>query len=236
MRLIRDTTGRFRERPHFDPEELDGECDYIITSFLRTLHGELPLPIPTDSLTKLIERDAAQLDLYADLRDEDSEIHGMTEFFVDRKPIVRIARELSEQPHREHRLRTTLTHEYGHVKFHSYLYATQATLHELHGFDRPDLRICNRQSIVSALATDWMEWQAGFACGALLMPLSLLKPAIKTFLSEQGLAPPLPTHSEEGRALRARVATTFDVSDQAADVRLNRLHYLVPHAVSDRLL
>lgn len=236
MRLVRDTTGRFRERPHFDPEELDRECDDIITAFLRTLHGEIPLPIPTNTLTKLIERDAAQLDLYADFKDEAAEIHGMTEFFVDGKPIVRIARELSEQPHREHRLRTTLTHEYGHVKFHSYLFATQATLHELHGMERTNVRICNQRSIVNAAVADWMEWQAGFACGSLLMPLSMLKPVLTTFLGEQDLATPLAADSAEGLALRARISTVFDVSDQAAQVRLSRLNYLVPHAVSGRLL
>ena len=122
MRYVRDTTGRFDQRPHYEMSELDEECEYIITSFMQELHGRLILPISTDDLTKLIERDAADLDLYADLSDEGPDVEGTTYFQPGQKPTVRIASELSESSRSEHRLRTTLTHEYGHVKFHAPLW------------------------------------------------------------------------------------------------------------------
>ncbi len=88
-----------------------------------TVYGDIILPIPTDVITKLIERNTQYLDLYADLsKEEGSNVEGVTDFYPGDKPIVRIAKALSEGINRGHRLRTTLTHEYGHVKFHDYLY------------------------------------------------------------------------------------------------------------------
>jgi hypothetical protein len=81
--------------------------------------------IPTEALTKLIERDAGDLDLYADLSQEGPEVQGLTEFFPNQKPNVKILGALSQQSN-EHRLRTTLTHEYGHVKFHDCLWQADA--------------------------------------------------------------------------------------------------------------
>src|SRR6266849_10044617 len=45
-----------------------------------------------------------------------------------RKPRVRISRTLTESDHREHRLRTALCHELGHVVLHACLYATEPLL------------------------------------------------------------------------------------------------------------
>ncbi|MBF6560343.1 MAG: hypothetical protein IVW56_08650, partial [Candidatus Binataceae bacterium] len=66
-------------------------------------------------VTMLIERDAADLDLATNLSDDIHEVFGFTQFERGQKPVVKIARELWEQRHRNNRLRTTLTHEYGHV-------------------------------------------------------------------------------------------------------------------------
>jgi hypothetical protein len=80
VRYVPDTTRRFRLRPHYETAELDGECEVIITTFLEELYGELILPIPTDALTKLIERDAADLDLYADLSADGPDVEGGNRF------------------------------------------------------------------------------------------------------------------------------------------------------------
>ena len=77
--------------------------------------GGFRLPIPTDNLIRMIEADTDDLDLYADLPDDED---GHTDFFVDQKPIVKIAKRLSD-PRYENRLRMTLGHEYGHVWFHA---------------------------------------------------------------------------------------------------------------------
>ena len=62
---VRDQTGRFLQRPHYKPEELDRECESVITGFLKDLYGEVRYPVDTEDLKKLIERDAEDLDVYA---------------------------------------------------------------------------------------------------------------------------------------------------------------------------
>jgi hypothetical protein len=156
MRYVRDATGRFAQRPHYEPGELDQECELLITEFMRERYGQLILPLPTDALTKLIERDAADLDLYADLSSEGPDVQGVTVFYPGRKPKVRIAADLGEQEWREHRLRTTLTHEYGHVKFHAYLWEIEAPSRDISPSMAPRVasRQCRRQTIIGAPRTD----------------------------------------------------------------------------------
>jgi hypothetical protein len=172
MRYVRDTSGRFAQRPHYEPAELDLECERLITEFMRERYGDLVLPLPTDALTKLIERDAADLDLYADLSAEGADVQGVTDFYPGQRPKVRIAADLAEQEWREHRLRTTLTHEYGHVKFHAYLWELEPPARDMFpGMARRTASPqCRRQTIIGAAPSDWMEWQAGYICGAILMP------------------------------------------------------------------
>ena len=59
MKLIPDHTGRFPERPHYEIEELEDECERIITSFLERRYGQIVIPVPTDALKVLIEGEAA---------------------------------------------------------------------------------------------------------------------------------------------------------------------------------
>jgi hypothetical protein len=53
--------------------------------------------VPTEALTILIERDAADLDLYADLSGEGADVQGVTELAAGARPSVKIARELTLQ-------------------------------------------------------------------------------------------------------------------------------------------
>jgi len=227
VKYVRDATGRFGQRPHFEPVELDNECERIITDFLRDVYGKVTFPVQTDTLTKLIERDAADLDLYADLSAEGQEIEGVTHFYADGKPKVAIARELSEQPRREHRLRTTLTHEYGHVKFHAHLWQADPAAIDMFD-DRPRVAAprCERNTIINAPATDWMEWQAGYVCGAILMPRAALSRIALQLGSEQGVEGPPVVGTPAAQLLEAKVAEVFDVSGEAARVRMLKLGFL----------
>jgi Zn-dependent peptidase ImmA (M78 family) len=227
VKYVRDATGRFGQRPHFEPVELDNECEQIITDFLRDLYGHVAFPVQTDALTKLIERDAADLDLYADLSTDRREVEGVTHFYADRKPRVEIARELSEQPRREHRLRTTLTHEYGHVKFHAHLWqADPAAIDMFEDRPRPPEPRCERNNIINAAASDWMEWQAGYVCGAILMPRSALRRIALQALSEQGIEGAAIVGTASAQLLETAVAVAFDVSGEAARVRMLKLGFL----------
>lgn len=228
MKWVSDPTGRFPRRPYYEEGELDRLCEQAISDFLVDRHGKVLLPIPTDDLTVLIEQDAEDLDLYADLSGEGSEAQGVTHFFPSEKPRVKIAREISEQEYRENRLRTTLAHEYWHVKCHAPLYDMEAApslfpeLYEQH----PALK-CHRSSILGAGTTDWLEWQAGYASGALLMPRTHLDCLVRNVQIELEIYGSSGANSPKGLEVIRRVARAFAVSRDAARVRLVQLGYLM---------
>ncbi|MCS6320195.1 MAG: ImmA/IrrE family metallo-endopeptidase [Nitrospira sp.] len=225
---VRDTTGRFGMRPHYTEEELDAECEQVISSFMRRLHGDLCYPISTDDLTKLIEEHVDDLDLYANLFAYGEDVEGVTEFLTGRRPRVKIARYLSEDPRYENRLRTTLTHEFGHVCLHAYLWQMQAMQGNLFKSQTQSHApaACKRETITGAKKTDWMEWQAGYACGALLMPATPLKRLIGDYVREHAVYGTVTEHTAHGQALIAKTVRTFGVSRDAAQVRLFQLKFL----------
>lgn len=224
MKYVRDQTGRFQQRPHYQPEELDRECESLITSFIKGLHGEIRYPIETEDLKTLIERDTDDLDVYADLSTYGAEVEGLTEFNPGRKPSVKLASHLTEDDRRENRLRTTLTHEYGHVRFHSYLFEVEPRQADLLR-QQPNVNkiVCKRDTMIDARQTDWMEWQAGYACGALLMPKTAVVATCRGYVEKHAAYGTISLQTVHGAALIASITETFQVSKDAARVRLLKL-------------
>lgn len=221
MKWVTDRTGRFAQRPHYLSEELDSECERAILAFLNKRYGKAEFPIETDDLTVFIE-EQADLDSYADLSAEGEGVEGVTEFVSGRRPVVKIADALNAS-HLENRLRTTLTHEYGHIHFHRFMFedgqgATGSLFAQTHAAQGNK---CHRDSIVGAPERDWMEWQAGYACGAILMPVTALFDAVQRFRAESNLLySNLSLQSEPGQNLITAVAASFQTSRDAARVRL----------------
>jgi IrrE N-terminal-like domain len=230
MREVRDTTGRFGLRPHYQPAELDRLCEALLAQFFKPIHGDIPIPILTDDLTRLIERDVSDFDPGADLSEFGIDVEGVTEFAPARKPRVRIAAELAYDERRENRYRTTLTHEYGHVHFHGYLFALQSASADLLQQARPAVQVCKRETIIDARNSDWMEWQAGYVSGALLMPISFIRKVVGIFHEERGMFGPAASGTAEAAALIERIRSTFQVSADAARVRLTKLGFLATQA------
>jgi hypothetical protein len=230
VRQVRDNTGRFALRPHYEPTELDRECETLLTKFFRPTHGAIPVPIQTDDFTRLIEREVSDFDPGADLREYGQDVEGVTEFRPGRKPRVRIAGDLAYDEQRENRCRTTLTHEYGHVHFHGYLFEIEPKSGDL--FQRPGrgdgVQVCKRQTILDTRPADWMEWQAGYVCGALLMPVSLIRAAVGEFLERRKIFGPVAGGSDDGASLVELVRRRFSVSAEAARIRLLKLNLLTP--------
>jgi len=167
MRYVRDTVHGFRERLHYEGGELDAMFENAGVDFLKEKYGKAEYPISTDDLTMLIEKDVADLDQYADLSQYGEGVEGMTEFPRSGKPRVAI----SHTVHRhENRLRTTLSHEYGHVRLHAYLFALVDRQLRFGQNRKPNAIYCLRDAMLPAGKRDWMEWQAGYASGAALMP------------------------------------------------------------------
>lgn len=224
MRWVFDLTRRFKRRPHYDTTEIDDECERLIAAFLAEQRGSVTYPIGTDELRVLIEQHVEYLDVFADLSDEGPDVQGVTYFQPDGRPIVKVSRDLGEERWRENRLRTTLAHEFGHVRLHSFLWVTEAESLPLFAehAGKPAGPRCHRQDLVRPRErSDWMEWQAGYASGSFLMPrsavLRLIGPVPQTPMQLD--SPPAAGHVES-------VRQAFAVSGDAARVRIAQLGYL----------
>lgn len=227
VKYVADRTGRFSQRPHYEPKELDKECEAIIGGFLKTRHAKIEFPVSTDDLTVLIENDTESLDLYADLSAYGKDVEGMTQFQPGRKPKVMISEALAADQNRQNRLRTTLAHEYGHVRFHAYLWEMEPQTPDLLKRNpRANVQVCFRDKILDAAQTDWMEWQAGYICGALLMPISRVRALAGTYCESNGLFGIVGQSDSHGRALIDATRKAFDVSADAARIRLIKLGIL----------
>lgn len=228
MKWVKDRTGRFARRPHYLPAELDDECEQLLASFLKSRHASVSLPITTDDLTVLIESLTESLDLYANLAGQGGEVEGVTDFIPRRRPKVRISKGLTEDKRMSNRLRTTLTHELGHVHFHSFLFDVEQSGDLFDSQAEPQSNRCTRSTILQATQTDWMEWQAGYACGAFLMPATALTSTIRDFLQLRKLTVArFGLNSAEGQELIQTVCAAYEVSRDAARVRLQQRGNLV---------
>jgi hypothetical protein len=216
---IRDSTGRFRRRPWYTQAYLDQRCEQILFEFLYELYGQITIPVPTGALIKLIERDARELNLYADLTEVEEGLLGVTFFEPPGKPEVRIARALYEDLRILHRCRFTLAHEYIHVCVHDPLYQTLAIL------ERREQRCTGDETLALGPKVDWMEWQASYAAGALLMPISRLKLVAAECLGK-GDVTQLAPDSPRAADLKQRASEAFMVSAEAAGVRLIQRGFL----------
>ena len=225
MKWVRDRTGRFPQRPYYEGLELDSECENIISSFLIEKYGKVTLPISTNDLTILIEQKTSELDLYSDLSNEGNNVEGMTIFSRNTHPRVLISNTLSTSSSHTNRLRTTLTHEFGHVVFHNFIWAFEQP--SLFRPDSGNLTIkCNRDTILNARVVDWLEWQAGYASGAFLMPLSSIKEIVHQINIDTNTYGKVPAVSEIGRKMITKVQSMFEVSEDAARVRLLKLDFI----------
>ena len=71
-----------------------------------------------------------------------------------------------------------------------------------------------------------MEWQAGYISGALLMPRSRMQLHVAAVGSERGVEGRLDGESIDGQVLIQRTSELFNVSPEAAGVRLRQLGHL----------
>ena len=226
VKWIADRTGRFPERPHYEASEIDNECERLVIQLLTKIRGRVEYPITTDDLEKLIEGAAKDLDMYADLSTDGPDVEGVTRFASGRKPSVEISSTLSEADNRKNRLRTTLAHEYGHVHFHDGLFQMKMSATDLFSKPSNERIVCKRDKMVDAPVVDWLEWQACYASGAILMPKSAAMNFVEEFRRSRGVAGIITSNQETGVALISLVRTRFDVSEEAARVRLAKLGVL----------
>jgi Zn-dependent peptidase ImmA (M78 family) len=228
MKWVKDRSGKFAKRPHYLPDELDAKCEATIDAFLKERYGAATFPISTDDLTILLEQNVDSLDLYAEPTDLGVDVEGVTDFYSSRKPTVKINKRLIEDSRFENRLRTTLTHELGHVLLHGFMFEGAVKPRSLFDVEeKAESNQCKRSAILTTSESDWMEWQAGFACGAYLMPLAALTRAVQQFIQKSGFhGHQISLQTGAGASLIDDVLTEFSVSRDAARVRLLQRGFL----------
>lgn len=234
MIWVPDTTGRFKERPHYEPEELDVECEAAVEDALLKRRGKVEYPVSTEDLLFMLEQ-VACVDAYADFDHAEGEIWGESEFVPGEQPRVRIWRELTEKDRYENPLRTTITHEYGHVRHHGPLFELHRSQATLYGENSGRSWVCKRQHVEGREKRDWMEWQAGYCSGALLMPKRALRGVVTRFFKDRNLiAAQVGKGTLEEIELVTAVVKGFAVSRDAATVRLKQLRFVVDGGAGQR--
>jgi len=231
MRWVWDHTHRFRMRPDYSAEEINQQCETIVCNCSRKKYGDVVFPLRTDDLRELLETETESLDLCADLSNESGETELLAEFRHGHRPVVRITPGLVQEANLENRLRAALAHAYGHVRLHDFLFQTEegSWLSFFDDYPGSSLRIhrCHRDAIAPLKDEDWMEWQAGYACGALLMPIGPLLALVRQFRHDRDLDhAALSERSLDGATLIHEVAERFQTSWRSSRVRLIQLGIL----------
>jgi hypothetical protein len=71
-----------------------------------------------------------------------------------------------------------------------------------------------------------MEWQAGYVCGALLMPITHFRRVVSSYQQANGIFGPVSLGSKHAAPLIDVIRTEFKVSADAARVRLSQHGFL----------
>lgn len=201
----------------------------IATEFLKEQTAAVRFPLSTADLWSLLKRGVRDLDQHTDSSKFGNRFEGITEFFYRGKPRVTIAGKLVRREKYANRLRTALAHEYDHVQLHAHLCKIGQVRTSTSMVDSEKRSIvirCRRKTMIDAAPSNWMEWQASYACGALLMPMTYVKRLTPNYLAINGLEGLVASDSAHGEALICMVVEEFEVSRDAARVRLEALNIL----------
>ena len=227
-----DKSGRFPQRLYLRPAEIDRDCERLVSNFLQQRHGKVRFPLSTDDLTVLVEEHSSSLDQYADLSGEGDDVEGMTCFLPGELPQVLISAQLTEQANRQNRLRTTLAHELGHAFYHRAVFdhVFAAPPHMFEAARAEPRTVCKRDSMMGTTEFDWLEWQAGYFSGAILMPAQQLRRTVGDLLRDQGIHGAAVIGTAPAAEAERHVMASFQVSGEAARVRLRKLGLLADSA------
>jgi hypothetical protein len=216
---IEDKTGRVHKRPFFSLEEIDRHCERIVHLHNSRIYGQSFPGLRTDALMRMINK-YADLHLYADVSKYGAEVEAITGFKTGEKPTVRIARELFFDRSQNNHLRFVLAHEYAHARFHGAAWRRR-------WMRKGDLVRCSPNRMLTLDGGyDWFEWQANFLGASTLLPKSKVRCVVAAYFGGKELKS-IHQDSSDAHNLTQRVAELFEVSCEAANIRLCGLGYLV---------
>lgn len=233
MKRFRDSKSG-AERLWIEPDEIEArtEAELVKAGLMPTVDA------PAVDVEAFIEQHlGAQFDQYASLP---ADVLGQTDFRVGAPPLVMVNADLTgaaldddDSPlGLKGRWRATVAHEGCHVLFHRCLYNLSPEQGWLFGDDgdavEPAKRLqrCLKRDVVySRTGADWREVQANMGMAALLMPRPLFAAVCQKELSRLG-KDRICADTPEANSVAARLAGAFQVSRQAAMIRLNILGVL----------
>jgi hypothetical protein len=213
-----DKTRRFPKRPFFSLEGMDRHCERIVQLHNSGLYGQ-PVPgLRTDGLLRMLN-DYADLHMYADVSNYGEGVEAVTCFKSCAKPAVRVGKELFFDRSQINHLRFVLAHEFAHARFHSAAWRRRWITEE-------DVRRCSPNRMLTLDAGyDWFEWQANFLGASTLMPKSQVRCVVAAYFGGKELTR-MPRDCRYAHDLTQRVAELFEVSYDAANIRLFQLGWL----------
>jgi IrrE N-terminal-like domain len=214
-----DGTGRFRKRPFFSLDAMDHHCERIVQGHNGKHYGQSVPGLRTDALLRMLN-DYADLHLYEDLSKYGAGVEAITGFVTAKKPTVRVARELFFDRSQNNHLRFVLAHEFAHARFHAAAWRRRWMR------DGDLVRCSPNRMLTLDGGYDWFEWQANFLGASTLMPKSPLQCVVMAYFGGEELTG-IPRDSRDATNLTQRVAELFEVSCEAANIRLCGLGYLV---------
>lgn len=220
--------------------ELD-EIERIMSDEIRRSGQRLSLERPVPDLELFVENHLkADLDQYAALPED---VLGLTQFEPGKPPVMKLNATLTEAADTEApesgkrgRWRATLAHEAAHVLLHRYLFDPAMAQVQRGDFRDPEpaaiqsggLMRCLHRDIAlptqgsTRTSRDWREVQANRGMAALLMPTNIFRRTTIRAIGDLSLGV-VREDSDDEVLLTQTMATKFDVSRQAAQLRLRGL-------------
>jgi hypothetical protein len=235
-----DRSGLYRrrdgeERIWLSPSKIESMTEEV----LRTSEVFPTDEQPAVDIERLIQRLHVRMDQHADL---EPTVLGLTEFYTNEPPKIFINSDLTGAIDDDHtppgirgRWRATIAHEASHVVMHRVLFEVnqeQDSLFQMQNQPEPQrLMRCLKKNVLyrGGGTNDWREVQANMGMAALLMPQSLFRQLADSVAERHRMAAEsLTIGSRSAATLAAEMAACFDVSRQAAGIRLETLGILSP--------
>lgn len=164
MKMVRDSSGRFPERPFFPEGEIEGIMGQVLAAAGNPRLPGLPA-VDMDMLMFNLHLEPQ----YTALPDG---VLGATRFGSDGTPEITVSERLEADSRLDstalHRLRTTQAHEIGHATLHAPLYVQISSSAGVTIGRLP----CeaSQQTRTVLYKGEWWEYQANAAMAALIMP------------------------------------------------------------------
>ena len=133
---------------------------------------------------------------------------------------MRVARQLFFDRSQNNHLRFVLAHEFAHARFHGAAWRRRWMR------DGDVLRCSANRMLTLDVGYDWWEWQADFLGASTLMPKSQVWSVLEAYCHANGLNS-IPKDSHHAHNLTQRAAELFEVSYEAAYIRLCQLGYVI---------